>query len=50
MIDESDGKLMKEFAALRSKKYSYLTDDKDENEKGKDTKNCVMKRKFKFEN
>ena len=28
------------FAALRPKTYSYLTDENDENKKGKDTK-CV---------
>ena len=39
-----------EFAAMRPKRYSYLTDDNDENEKKtKGTKNSVTKRKLKFE-
>ena len=46
MKDELVGKIMKEFAALRAKRYSYLT---DENKKAKDTKKCVIKRKLKFE-
>ena len=37
---------MKEFAALRVKTYSWLTDNNDENEKVKDTKNCVIKRQL----
>ena len=40
---------MKEFAALRAKKYSYSTDKKEENKKGKGTKNCVVKRNLRFE-
>ena len=48
MKDELDGKIMAEFAALRLKTYSYLTDDNDENKKAKDTKKCVIKRKIKF--
>ena len=40
---------MTEFAALKSKMYGYLTDDKDENKKAKGTKKCVIKRKPKFE-
>ena len=31
MKDDLGGKIMKEFAKLQSKKYSYLTDDNDEN-------------------
>ena len=39
-----------EFAAMRPKRYSYLTDDNDENEKKtKGTKNSVTKQKLKFE-
>ena len=41
---------MKEFAALREKTYSYLTDIKDENKKGKGTKKCDIKIKFRFQN
>ena len=44
---ELDGKLMKEFAALRAKKCSYLTDNNDEDKKV--TKKCVVERKLKFE-
>ena len=33
MIDELGRKVMTEFAALRPKTYSYLTDDYDENRK-----------------
>ena len=40
---------MTEFAALRPKTYSYLTDDGDEDKKGKSTKKCFIKQKLKFE-
>ena len=40
---------MTEFATLRPRTYSYLTDDNDGNKKGKDTKKRVTKRKLKFE-
>ena len=40
---------MAEFAVLRPKTYSYLTDDSDENKKEKDTKMYIIKRKLKFE-
>ena len=33
---------MEQFAVLRLKTYSYLTDDNDKN-KAKDTKKCVIK-------
>ena len=36
--DESGGQIMKEFARLRAKAYSYLTDNKDKNKKANDTK------------
>ena len=49
MKDELSEKIMAEFATLRPKKYNYLTDDSDENEKEKGTKKCVIKRKLKFE-
>ena len=41
---------MKEFATLREKTYSYLTDIKDENKKAKGTKKCDIKIKFRFQN
>ena len=34
---------------LRAKTYSYLKDNNDEDKKGKDTKNCVIKRKLQFQ-
>ena len=40
---------MKELATLRARTYSHLTDNKDQDKKSKDTKKCVIKRKFKFE-
>ena len=48
MKDELGGKIMTEFVALRPKTYSYLTDDCKEDKKAKDTKKCVIKRRFKF--
>ena len=50
MKDELRGKIIKEFAALRAKAYSYLTDNNNEDKKAKGTKECVVKRKLKFEN
>ena len=40
---------MKKFVGLRAKTYSHLKDNNDEDKKAKDTKNCVIKRKLKFE-
>ena len=48
MKDELGGKIMTEFVALRLKTYSYLTDDCKEDKKAKGTKNCVIKRRLKF--
>ena len=42
-------KTIKEFVGLRAKTYSYLKDNNDEDEKGKGTKKCVIKRKPKFQ-
>ena len=39
---ELDGEVMAEFAALRPKTYSYLTDDSDENKKSKMYKKSIM--------
>ena len=47
MKDEFGGKIMTEFAALRTIPYSYLTDNNNENKKAKGTKKCVIK-KLKF--
>ena len=41
--DELGGKIIIEFAALRSKAYSYLDDDGNEHKKSKGTKRCVVK-------
>ena len=38
MKHELRGKIMTEFAALRPKTYSYLTNDNNETKKAKDTK------------
>ena len=48
MKDELGGTIMTEFAALRPKTYSYLTDDCKEDKKAKGTKKCVIKRRLKF--
>ena len=50
MKDELGRKIMREFIGLRGKTYSYLIDHSSEDKKTKDTKKCVIKRKFKFEN
>ena len=47
MKDELGGKIVTEFAALRPKTYSYLTDDCEEDKKAKGTKKCVIERKLK---
>ena len=41
---------MIKLAGLRAKPYSYLTDESSEDKKVKGTKECVIKRKLKFEN
>ena len=48
MKDELRGRTMTEFVVLRSKTYSYLTDDCKEDKKAKGTKKCVIKRRLKF--
>ena len=48
MKDELGGRIITEFAALRPKTYSYLTDDYKEDKKAKGTKKCVIKRMIKF--
>ena len=49
MKDELGRQIMKEFARLRAKTYSYLKDNSDEDKKAKGTKKCVRKRKLKSE-
>ena len=46
---ELGGKLMADFAVLRQKTHSYLTDGNDKNKKAKGTKKYVIKRILKFE-
>ena len=41
--DELGGKIMKQFAGLREKTYSYLMGDDSETKKAEKTKNCVIK-------
>ena len=48
MKDESGGKIITEFVALRPKTSSYLTDDCKEDKKAKGTKKCVIKIELKF--
>ena len=47
---ELDGKIMTKFIRLRTKMYSYLIQNSSEEKKAKGTKNCVVRRKLKFEN
>ena len=48
MKDELGGKIITEFATLRPKTYSFLTDDGKEDKKAKGTKKCVIKKMIKF--
>ena len=48
MKNELVGKIMKKFVGLRAKIYGYLKDKNDEDQKAKDTKTCVVKRKLKL--
>ena len=49
MKDKLGRKIMKEFAALKAKTDSYLTDINDEDKEAKGTKQCIIERKLKFE-
>ena len=42
--DELGGKIITEFATLRPKTYSFLTDDGKEDKKAKGTKKCVIRK------
>ena len=46
--DELGGQIMKIFVGLRAKRYSYLRDNKDEDEKARGANKCVIKRNLKF--
>ena len=50
MKDELGGRIMTEFAALRSKTYSYFIYDGNSDKKGKGTKKCVIKLRRTFNN
>ena len=49
MKDELGGKIITEFITLRSKAYTYLTDDGKEDKKANGKKKCVIKRMIKFD-
>ena len=49
MKDELRGEIMKQFATLRAKTYSYFPGDNNQNKKAKGIKKCVIKQKLKFE-
>ena len=48
MKDELGGVIITEFVALRSKTYSYITNDFTELKKAKGTKKCVVKKMLRF--
>ena len=49
MKDELGGGIITEFVALRSKTYSYMTNEFIEMKKAKGTKKCIIKKMLKFE-
>ena len=49
MKDELGGEIITEFIALRSKTYSYLTDNDKTDKKAKGTKKCIIKKMIKFD-
>ena len=48
MKDELGGKIITEFATVRPKTYSFLTDDGKKDKKAKGTKKCVTEKMIKF--
>ena len=48
--DELGRKIMIKFVVLRAKTFSYLIDNRSEDERARGTKKCFIKRKLKFEN
>ena len=48
--DELNGKIMKEFCALRAKAYAYLMEDSSKHKKAKGTKKCIIKKEITFRN
>ena len=48
MKDELGGKIITEFVTLRSKTYSFLTDDGKEDKRAKGTKKYIIRKKIKF--
>ena len=44
MKDESVGEIIKEFAALTAKAYTYLKDNSNENKNSKGTRKCIIKK------
>ena len=48
--DELGGKIMKEFCVLRAKTYAYSVNDDSKKKKTKETKKCIIKHRFLFEN
>ena len=49
MKNKLGGKIITKFVRLGAKTYNHLIDNRSEDKKAKDTKNCVIKRKLKFE-
>ena len=50
MKEDLGREIITEFAALRARAHSYLTDDGNEDKKAKGTKKCFIKQQRKFEN